>query len=89
MAEYTTIYRFQSEFARRHFARGEAEGKARGEADGSMKGEAEAVLEILEARGITVAADVRMRITGCTDLDQLRTWIRRAATAEKIQDLDG
>jgi hypothetical protein len=75
-----TGYQYQSEFARRYFGQGEAQGEA--------KGEAKAVLAILDARGIAVPDDVRTRITGCTDLDQLDTWVRRAATADKIQDLD-
>jgi hypothetical protein len=74
-------YQYQSDFARRYFGRGKAEGKA--------EGEAEALLEVLAARGIDVPADVRDRITGCTDLDQLRAWIRRAVTADSIHDLLG
>jgi hypothetical protein len=46
-----------------------------------------ALLAILNARGIPVPDDARARITGCTDLDQLETWVRRAATATTIQDL--
>ena len=76
----TTSHRYQSEFARRYFSEGEAQGEARGEA--------KAVLAFLDARGIAVPDDVRARIAGCTDLDQLDVWIRRAATAHKIQDLD-
>lgn len=76
----TTSHKYQSEFARRYFTEGEARGEARGEA--------KAVLAILDARGITVPDSVRTHIAGCTDLGQLDTWIRRAATAHKIQDLD-
>jgi hypothetical protein len=72
----TTSHRYQSEFARRYFNQGEAQG------------EAKAVLAFLDARGIAVPDDIRARIAACTDLDQLDTWIRRAATAHKIQDLD-
>jgi hypothetical protein len=35
-----------------------------------------------------VPADVRARILGCFEHDQLESWIRRAATADKIEDLD-
>jgi hypothetical protein len=31
--------------------------------------------------------DVRERITSCTELDQLETWIRRAATVGTARDL--
>ena len=76
----TTSHRYQSEFARRYFSEGEAQGDARGEA--------KAVLAILDARGIAVPDAIHARISGCADLDKLDTWIRRAATADKIQDLD-
>jgi hypothetical protein len=71
----TMTYRYQSDFARRYYAEGKVEGKAR------------AVLTFLDARGIEVPDSVREDIAGCTDLDQLDTWIRRAATADKVQDL--
>ncbi|MGH3810551.1 MAG: hypothetical protein ACRDRU_28825, partial [Pseudonocardiaceae bacterium] len=74
----TTSYEYQSDFARRYFSQGRAEGEA--------KGEAKAVLAFLDARGITVSDDVRARIAACTDLDQLDTWVRRAATATTSQD---
>jgi hypothetical protein len=76
-------YQYQSEFALRYVRQGEAKGRAEGQA----MGEAEALLTILDARGIAVPDDVRQRITDCTDLDQLTAWIRRAATAGKIEDL--
>jgi hypothetical protein len=87
----TTTHRYQSDFARRYYAEGEAKGKAEGIAEGETKGKAEgearAVLAFLDARGIEVPDPVRKDITSCTDLDQLDTWIRRAATANKVQEL--
>jgi hypothetical protein len=68
----TTTHRYQSDFARRYFSQDEAE----------------AVLRILDARGVAVPDEIRANIAKCTDLDQLSRWIRRAATADKIQDLD-
>lgn len=68
-------YEYQSDFARRYFSEGKAEG------------EAKALLAVLAARGIEVPAAARDRITGCTDLNQLDAWIRRAATAHSIEDL--
>lgn len=79
----TKTYQFQSEFALSHIARGRAEGEARGRAEG----EARAVLVSLAAHGVEVPDEARERITSCTDLDQLDTWIRRAATAGSIDDL--
>ncbi len=60
---------------------------ARGEARGKAEGESAAVLAILEARRIEVPAGTRARIAECRDLAQLDTWVRRAATAESIDDL--
>jgi hypothetical protein len=79
----TTPFRYQSDFARRYFGQGEAKGKAEGKAEG----EARALLAILDARNIPVPDDVRADITACTDLDQLDAWVRRAATAVKIEDV--
>jgi len=68
-------YGYQSDFARRYYA------------DGKVDGEAMAVLAVLDARGIEVPDPVHKDIAECTDHDQLETWIRRAATANKVQDL--
>lgn len=37
--------------------------------------------DVLDARGVAVPDDVRARVSACTDLDQLETCIRHAATA--------
>jgi hypothetical protein len=74
-----------SPFAKEHFGRGKQEGKR----EGKQEGEAEAVLLVLEARGLEVTDAERERITGCTNLRQLKKWITRAATAEKTSDLFG
>jgi hypothetical protein len=79
----TTAHPYQSDFARRYFDQGEAAGEAKGEA----RGEAKAVLAFLDARGIEVPDEVREQIATCTDIDQLDTWVRRAATASTAHDL--
>jgi hypothetical protein len=89
----TAAQRHESEFAR-HFmgkakAEWRAEGKAEGKAEGEAEGEARALLAILDARHIQVPDTVRADILACTDTAQLEAWIRRAATAEKIQDVVG
>jgi hypothetical protein len=87
----TGTYEYKSDFARRYYHQGQTEGLTEGRAEGLTEGRAEgevrALLAILNARGIPVPDDTRIRITGCTDLDQLETWIRRAATATTIQSL--
>ncbi|MDP4506651.1 RpnC/YadD family protein [Nonomuraea turcica] len=64
-----------------------AEGEAKGKAEGMAEGEAESILLFLEARGIPVPDETRKRITECTDLDVLRSWVRKAATATNADDL--
>jgi hypothetical protein len=83
----TATYEYQSEFARRYVAEGEAVGRAEGQTVGRAEGEARAVLAVLEARGIGVTDEVRARITGCRDLDQLDGWVRRAVTVDSAHDL--
>ncbi len=64
-----------SPFAKETFGRGMREGKA------------EDILTVLEARNLDVTGAERERITGCTDLRQLKIWVRRAAIVEKTSDL--
>lgn len=66
---------YKSDFARRYYSQGEA------------KGEVKLILAVLSARGISVSEQVHTRISECTDLEQLETWGRRAATADSIDDL--
>lgn len=68
-------YQWQSEFALRHIAEGRAEG------------EAKSILIVLAARDIPVSDHIRDRITGCTDLQQLERWVRRAATIDTADEL--
>jgi len=61
-------------------AEGEAKGKAEGEARGQARGEAQAILAVLEARGLEVPAKVRKAVLSCTDLAQLDAWVRAAVS---------
>jgi len=87
----TGTYEYQSDFARRYFSQGRAEGKAEGveegRAEGAVEGQARAVLAVLDARGIDVPTDARTRIAECSNLDQLDLWVRRAATVASVRDL--
>lgn len=56
-------------------------------AEGRAEGRAEDVLLILDTRGIEVTEAARERITSCTDLDALRTWLTRAVTVDTADDL--
>ncbi len=68
-----TNYEFQSEFARKYFSQGKAEGK--------VEGEATLLLRIIDRRGISVSAHDRERVRTCTDLAQIEAWADRALVA--------
>jgi hypothetical protein len=51
------------------------------DARGEARGEGRAVLTVLDARAVPVPEAIREQILACTDLTQLDTWLRRAATA--------
>src|SRR3954469_15829420 len=44
------------------------------------EGIAESILEVLEARGITVSPARREEILGCSDVDRLKRWLREATS---------
>lgn len=79
----TGLREYQSEFARKYVHQGRAAGRAEGRAEG----EAKALLTVLATRGFDVPDDVHDRITGCSDLDQLETWISRAVTAQSVDEV--
>jgi len=74
-------YEYQSDFAKRYVAQGEAKGEA--------KGRAEALLAVLGARGIEVSEERRIRILACTQLPMLDGWLVRAATARSAAEVFG
>ena len=76
-------YRWLSKEFRERDARSRAEGKAEGEA----QGEGRALLTVLDARGVSVPDAVREQILASTDLSQLDTWLRRAATATTADEV--
>jgi hypothetical protein len=92
-------YQWQSEIGRESFQQGVAQGIQQGVAQGIQQGvaqgiqqgvaqgQAAGVLQVLEARGLVVSDAARERILGCTDLEQLARWIRRAATVSAIEAL--
>lgn len=84
-------YEYQSEFARKYVAQGRKEGLQEGLKEGLEKGlhqgEQAALLEVLDARGLKVDEAARQRIMACTDLSQLKVWVRRAAIAESLSEI--
>ncbi|TQN30978.1 hypothetical protein FHX37_0867 [Haloactinospora alba] len=75
----TETFPYMSEFTQSYVDMGKAEGEA--------KGEANAVVVFLEARGITVPTWAQERIRACTNMEQLDTWTRRAATVTSVEEL--
>ncbi len=84
-------YEYQSEYARRYFgqglAEGKAEGMAEGKAEGLAEGKAEGVLRVLQARGINVPDELAERVRACRDMPTLDTWLTRAATLTDVREL--
>jgi hypothetical protein len=60
-----------------------------GEVAGRAVGKAEAVVAVLEARGFAVSEAVRDRLFACADLARLDTWLARAVTVERAEELFG
>jgi hypothetical protein len=71
----TETWPVYSPFAKEHFGRGEA------------AGEANAIFLVLEARGLELTPEQRECINECTDLDQLKEWVTRAATVSDASEL--
>jgi hypothetical protein len=71
----TGTYQFRSEWALRHINRGKTEGRA------------DDVLIVLTTRGSDIPDAARDRVTTCTDLDQLDTWLRHAETPTSIDEV--
>ncbi|MGI5160750.1 hypothetical protein [Microbispora sp. CA-102843] len=68
-------------------AEGWEEGRAEGEAKGRAVGEIEAILTVLDARGLDIPSEARERISRCSDLHLLEKWIRRAVTVTSVDEL--
>jgi hypothetical protein len=85
------LEKFFSEAQRRNFERGRAEGEARGKAEGEARGKAEgeaaALLKILTRRGLTLTAEQRRCIMGCTDVAMLERWLDRALSVSSVAEL--
>jgi hypothetical protein len=86
-----TLMKTESEFYSDTFRNAEANaraaGMAEGKAEGMAEGRADAVLMVLKARGIALTEAQEVRISGCRDLAQLRTWLKRAAKVEAADQI--
>lgn len=75
----TANYEFQSDFARKFFFEGRAEGEARGEA--------RMLLHLIELRRIPASEQDRERILACMDCAQLERWAARVLTARTMDEI--
>ena len=66
---------------------GEQRGEARGRAEGEASGKAQAVLDLLEARHVSLSAPERERILGCQDLGVLKQWLLKSTAVMKGSEL--
>lgn len=83
----TTHWPVYSPFAKLHYGKGKEEGREEGREEGLIEGERQALLEVLQARGLEVTNDQLSRIAGCADPEQLKAWVRGAVTAASTDDL--
>jgi hypothetical protein len=67
-------------------ARGKAQGKAQGRAEGKAEGKIEAVLLVLQSRGLHVGEQAQARLAAL-DADALDDILRRAASAASVDEL--
>lgn len=58
-----------------------------GRAEGEAQGEARLLLRVLAARGILVPADIRNRVSTCTDTRELDAWFDRAISATTLGEV--
>ncbi|HUN30921.1 MAG TPA: hypothetical protein VMU95_02795 [Trebonia sp.] len=64
-----------------------SQGREEGREEGRSTGHAEAIIEVLDDRGIGLQDADRERILACSDAETLRTWLRRARRVATIRDL--
>ncbi len=80
-------YQFQSPIIRESIEKGILQGRAEGRTEGRTLEKALSVLEVFEAREISVSAEQRSRILACTVLDQLSLWLKRAVRVASADEL--
>jgi hypothetical protein len=51
------------------------------------EGERAALFEVLDARGLKVDEETHQRILACTELSQLKVWLRKAVSVQAAQEL--
>jgi predicted transposase/invertase (TIGR01784 family) len=75
------------ELAERAHSHTMASAKEEGRTEGRAQGEANAILTVLESRGLSSSEAQRQRIFRCTDLQQLNSWLRKSVTVANVDEL--
>lgn len=83
LEELMTTHPYLSDFAGNYYLRGEAAGEARGKTLAKQ----DAVLQVLDARGLVVSDLLRSQIRDMIDPDELDRWVRRAASVKRAEQL--
>jgi hypothetical protein len=76
-----------SEYEKTFIERIHDQGIAEGEARGIAEGKAEAILRLLDVRGVTLTQQQRDQVTACTDAAQLDLWLDRVITASTAAEV--
>ncbi len=69
--------------------KGREEGREAGREEGREEGRVAALLTVLGARGIEIPEAQRAQIAACRDAATLDGWLRRAASAERLEEVLG
>jgi hypothetical protein len=84
-------YVWQSDFTKKHQAKGRTEGRVEGREEGRQEGRVKAqqemLLAVLKRRRISVDEVSRARIRACADGKQLEAWLLCAIEAKSIKDV--
>ena len=78
-------YQYQSDFAKKYYFEGEAEGVTKGKAEAL----AAVLLKVFAGRGLTVSDGQRARILACTDPATLDRWVDAAFQARSVEEVVG
>ena len=77
----------ENEAIRQSFQRGKAKGETRGETRGKAAGKAEAILKVLEVRGLRPLPHEEAQIRTCQNAAHLDTWLVRAVSAASLAEI--
>jgi hypothetical protein len=79
--------KFKAKLKAEGLAEGRVEGLAEGLAEGLVRGKKEALLALLEARGLAPTVAEQAAIARCADPAKLGAWILKAATAGSVREV--